>query len=239
MATSTTSSDYSIPFAEFANSMLSTDSIDTVYCRESTTDDDYGVVYLEEQYDSNVKELFKCYTTFLVTRKYSIEKIRELRMKSIIENYIHLFDIDGKLERDLLCKNYEEHVIDTFDKKLNAPKCFFAEARRERIAQEISEKKERDTDDIAHHYKGITDKYKYMYAVSQQSPHQSQVTNVNGNGKNEDDSDVLSDNYRFHYSHNSNSNNYDYDEDNSHCSYSSDYNYDENFSNTDSDYLSD
>jgi hypothetical protein len=228
-------------FYDFANSMLSVDASeagDSVYCSDSATEDDYGVVYLKEQYDSNVRELFKCYTTFLVTRKYSSEKVRELRMESIIENYIHLFDIDGKLERGLLRKNYEERVIDTFDKKLNAPKCFFAEARRERNAQEIAEKKERDTDDIAHHYKGITDKYKYMYAVSQSS-HQSQVTsgNSNGNGKNEDDSDVLSDNYRFHYSHNSN--NYDYEEDNSHCSYSSDYNYDENFSNTDSDYLSD
>lgn len=203
-------------FSEFANSMLSTN---TVFCIDSLKDADYGVVYLEEQCDTNVKELFQCYTTFLVTRKYSIEKVRELRMESIIENYIQLYD--SNIDREMLRKLYKQNICDTFDKKLNPPKCFFAEARSERMAQEIAEKKDRDIDDIAHHYNGITDKYKYMYAIFQQGTSQT-------NGKNEDDSDVLSEKYHC-----------EYDEDYSHYSYNSDYNYDDCFSDTDSDCMSD
>jgi hypothetical protein len=189
----------------------------------------YDVVMLDEKYDNNVKELFDCYTTFLVTRKYSHEKIKELRMDSIIENYIHLYDIEGNLEREMLRKAYKENVSDSFDKKLNPPKCFFAEARRERIAEEIAEKKERDTDDIGHHYKSINDKYKYIYEVFAVSPHSANNPHTQqSNGKNEDDSEILSE---YNY--------YEREEDYSHSSYNSDYYYDDYFSDTDSDYTSD
>ena len=229
MATVTSQSAQSaVSFSEFANYMNSNDRLAPV--KIDYNDDDgyesYDVVMLDEQFDNNVKELFDCYTTFLVTRKYSHEKIKELRMKSIIENYIHLYDIEGNIERDMLRKAYTENVSDSFDKKLNPPKCFFAEARRERIAQEIAEKKERDTDDIAHHYKSINDKYKYIYEVSQHSAHNPLTQQ--SNGKNEDDIDKLSDN-----------NYYERDEDYSHSSYNSDYYFDDYFSDSGSDYTSD
>jgi hypothetical protein len=207
-------------FSEFAHYLTTIESCEAVsvdYMKEN----DYGVVFVGEQYNDSVKELFNCYTTHLVTRKYSIEKIKELRMESIIDNYIHFHDNEGNFEREMLRNHYKNNVCDSFDKKLNPPKCFFAQARREVISQEIADKKERDTDEIADHYKTINDKYKYMYLVSQQS-HLA-------NCKNDDDSDILSD----HNNHN------DYEEDYSHTSYNSDYYDDDYFSDSDSDYNSD
>lgn len=197
-------------FPEFANAMNTDNSDDS------------------NKFDIHVKELYDCYTTFLVSRKYSSEKIKQHRMEAIIRNYIQIYDINenyekGTFNKDLLRKFYKANIVDSFDKKLNPPKCFFAEARRERIATEIADKIERDTDDITHHYKSINDKYTYMYMVSQ-SAQNGQLSN----GTKDDECDILSeDNY------------YDNEEDCSHYSYNSDYYYDDYFSDTDIDYNSD
>jgi len=210
-------------FPEFANAMNAVDAAGTV-----------GAVGADDSnksvnFDTNVKELLGCYSTFLVSRKYSIEKIKQHRMEAIISNYIQLYDINenyekGSFDKNLLRKFYKANIVDSFDKKLNPPKCFFAEARRERIATEIADKRERDMDDIADHYKSINDKYKYMHTVSQQAQQNSNQSN----GKNEDESEILSEH-----------NYYDYEEDCSRSSYNSDYYYDDYFSDTGSDYNSD
>jgi len=116
--------------------------------------------------DETLKEYYNAYTTFLMTRKYNIDKIKYYRMNVIVDSFmynINMTDIDN---RKSLINYYIKNIKDYLDNTLKPNACFFVKARLERQAYEKIDKYEKDTDEIALHYKGINDKNKYYYEKS-------------------------------------------------------------------------
>jgi len=119
-----------------------------------------------ESIDETLKEYYNAYTTFLITRKYNIDKIKYYRMNVIVDSFMYNINMTDIDIRKSLINYYIKNIKDCLDntKKLNA--CFFVKARLERQVYEKIDKYEKDTDEIALHYKEINDKNKYYYEKS-------------------------------------------------------------------------
>jgi len=159
----------------------------------------------------NIKELFDAYTTYMMSKKISNEDIKIKRMTSIINNYEAYKN--ANYNKKELIEYYKNYLVDNFNKTFNPPKCLFTAAQRERRIEKEKELFEIETDDIAHHYKEINDKYSYYNCEYQ---------------KNDDDniSDYEDSEYEFEYNE-------------EYYTSDSDYYYDEYYSEYESDYLSD
>jgi len=167
-----------------------------------------------ETIHETLKEYYNAYTTFLITRKYNIDKIKYYRMNVIVDSFMYnknMTDIDI---RKSLINYYINNINDLFDNTLKTKECFFVKARLEIQKYEKIDKYEKDTDEIALHYKEINDKYKYYYEKS--------IEIIND------------DNYSEAYIENEYS-----DEDDYYSDYNSDYYYDEYDTDYSTDYLSD
>ena len=119
-----------------------------------------------ESNDDSLKEYHNSYTKFLMTRKYNIDKIKYYRMNAIVDSFMYnknMTDID--IQKSLI-DYYIKNIKDYFDNTFKPNTCFFVKARLERQAYEKIDKYEKDTDEIALHYKEINDKNKYYYEKS-------------------------------------------------------------------------
>jgi len=116
--------------------------------------------------DETLKEYHNAYTTFLMTRKYNIDKIKYYRMNVIVDSFMYNINMNDIDIRKSLINYYIENIKDCLDNTLKPNACFFVKARLERQAYEKIDKYEKDTDEIALHYKGINDKNKYYYEKS-------------------------------------------------------------------------
>lgn len=116
--------------------------------------------------DETLKEYYNAYTTFLMTRKYNIDKIKYYRMNVIVDSFMYNINMNDIDIRKSLINYYIENIKDCLDNTLKPNACFFVKARLERQAYEKIDKYEKDTDEIALHYKGINDKNKYYYEKS-------------------------------------------------------------------------
>jgi hypothetical protein len=114
-----------------------------------------------------IKTLHDNYSTFMVTKKYSNEYIKDMRMKSVIDNYE--FYKKAKYNNDDMVKYYKNNIVDNFNKKLDPPKCFFTAVAREKRLDVERELFEKETDDIKHHYDSINEKYKFFHELSQKN----------------------------------------------------------------------
>jgi hypothetical protein len=191
-------------FADFANIMISDNAIA----------DDSLKIY-------NIKELYDGYVKHLMVRKYNTEDILRYRMEAVVDYYIDFYGNNKNYDRNKLIAQYKNCINDNFDKKLNPPKCFLTMARREYLANELSEKMENESCDINTHYKMINAKYEYY----------NQLNNTEKQ-KHANENDEYYDEY--------NENNYE-DEFNSSICNSDDYDdyYCEYISEEDSEYYSD
>ena len=196
------STDYC--FADFANIMISDNAIA----------DDSLKIY-------NIKELYDGYVKHLMVRKYNTEDILRYRMEAVVDYYIDFYGNNKNYDKNKLIAQYKNCINDNFDKKLNPPKCFLTMARREYLANELSEKMENESCDINTHYKMINAKYEYY----------NQLNNTERQ-KHANENDEYYDEY--------NENNYE-DEFNSSICNSDDYDdyYCEYISEEDSEYYSD
>lgn len=116
--------------------------------------------------DETLKEYYNAYTTFLMTRKYNIDKIKYYRMNVIVDSFMYNINMTDIDIRKSLINYYIKNIKDCLDNTLKPKACFFVKARLERQAYEKIDKYEKDTDEIALHYKGINDKNKYYYEKS-------------------------------------------------------------------------
>lgn len=123
--------------------------------------------YPENDFLDAIKTLHDSYSTFMVTKKYSNEYIKDMRMESVIKNYE--FYKKEKYNNDDIINYYKNNIVDNFNKKLDPPKCFFTEVAREKRLEAKRELFERETDDIYHHYDSINKKYKYFNELSQKN----------------------------------------------------------------------
>tara|TARA_B110001450_G_scaffold186719_1_gene174781 strand:+ start:379 stop:948 length:570 start_codon:yes stop_codon:yes gene_type:complete len=164
----------------------------------------------EENLDA-IKTLYECYSKYMVIKKYSNEYIKDMRMKSIINNYEN-YKCQCYDTADII-KYYKTNVVDNFDKKLDPPKCFFAAAAREKKLMEEQKQFEVDTDDIKHHYDAINAKYKYYNELSYK------------NNKDESDDEEYIDEYNYDYEY--------------YTSSDSDDSYECYYSDNETDYMSD
>ena len=131
-------------FADFANIMINDNTI---------------AEYSLKIY--NIKELYDGYIKHLMVRKYNKEDILRYRMEAVVDYYIDFYGNNKNYDRNKLIAQYKNCIDDSFDKKLNPPKCFLTMARREYLANELKEKMEYESCDINTHYKMINAKYKY------------------------------------------------------------------------------
>jgi hypothetical protein len=131
-------------FVDFANIMIN----------DNTIADDSLKIY-------NIKELYDGYIKHLMVRKYNKEDILRYRMEAVVDYYIDFYGNNKNYDRNKLISQYKNCIDDSFDKKLNPPKCFLTMARREYLANELKEKMEYESCDINTHYKMINAKYKY------------------------------------------------------------------------------
>jgi hypothetical protein len=131
-------------FADFANIMINDNTI---------------AEYSLKIY--NIKELYDGYIKHLMVRKYNREDILRYRMEAVVDYYIDFYGNNKNYDRNKLIAQYKNCIDDSFDKKLNPPKCFLTMARREYLANELKEKMEYESCDINTHYKMINAKYKY------------------------------------------------------------------------------
>jgi hypothetical protein len=131
-------------FADFANIMIN----------DNTIAEDYLKIY-------NIKELYDGYIKHLMVRKYNKEDILRYRMEAVVDYYIDFYGNNKNYDRNKLIAQYKNCINDSFDKKINPPKCFLTMARREYLANELKEKMEYESCDINTHYKMINAKYKY------------------------------------------------------------------------------
>lgn len=166
---------------------------------------------IEDTSIDSIKELFDSYTTYMVTKKMPQNDIKHNRMNSII-NYYEYYK-NQNYDKNNLIEYYNKNVKDDFNKILNPPKCLFTAAQRERRIEKEKEEFEKETDDIAHHYKEINDKYLYYYNESQRNYEDEEIS-------------------EYEYEDNDDNNEGYYTSD-------SEYYYDEYYSEYDSDYLSD
>jgi len=131
-------------FADFANIMIN----------DNTIAEDSLKIY-------NIKELYDGYIKHLMVRKYNKDDIQRYRMEAVVDYYIDFYGNNKNYDRNKLIAQYKNCIDDSFDKKLNPPKCFLTMARREYLANELKEKMEYESCDINTHYKMINAKYKY------------------------------------------------------------------------------
>lgn len=157
------------------------------------------------------KSIYEGYTTYMVSKKYNINYIKTARMNSIINSYIDYKN--SAFDKKLLEYYYKNNYRDSFNMILNPPKCMFTEAAREKRMEAEYEKREKETDDIKKHYDGINEKYKYYYELSQK--------------KEEDIEEEFQEEY------------HEYSEDDHYSTDDSDYYYYDNYSDYESDYMSD
>lgn len=115
-----------------------------------------------QDYDDALKDYYDAYCTYLVSRKYNIADIKKYRKNTIIDFYIMQNKLDNSLRNDL-DNYYSNNIIDTFNKKLDPPPCFFHQARMSQKYQEEQEKRELETDDVAQHYISLKNMYKSVY----------------------------------------------------------------------------
>lgn len=160
----------------------------------------------------NIKELFDAYTTYMMSKKMSNGDIKNNRMTSIINNYETYRKT--KYNKCELMEYYKKHLVDNFNKTFNPPKCLFTAAQRERRIEKEKELFEMETDDIAHHYKEINDKYSYYNYENKKNDYDNII------------SDYEDEEYKFEYNE-------------EYYTSDSDYYYDEYYSDCESDYLSD
>jgi len=120
----------------------------------------------KEKIDESLKDYYDAYTTFLITRKYTINNIKYNRMNAIIDNFMYHKNInDNKNRKSLVCY-YISNIKDDINNNNKPKPCFFVKARLERQAYEKIDKYEMETDDVKSHYKEVNDKYKYYYEES-------------------------------------------------------------------------
>lgn len=131
-------------FADFANIMIN----------DNTIAEDYLKIY-------NIKELYDGYIKHLMVRKYNKDDIQRYSMEAVVDYYIDFYGNNKNYDRNKLIAQYKNCIDDSFDKKLNPPKCFLTMARREYLANELKEKMEYESCDINTHYNMINAKYKY------------------------------------------------------------------------------
>ena len=115
-----------------------------------------------QDYDDALKDYYDAYCSYLVSRKYNTADIRKYRKNTIIDFYIMQNKLDNSLRSDL-DNYYSNNIIDTFNKKLDPPPCFFHQARMSQKYQEEQEKRELETDDVAQHYINLKNMYKSVY----------------------------------------------------------------------------
>jgi len=169
--------------------------------------------------DDALKDYYDAYCSYLVSRKFNTDTIKTYRKNAIIDFYITQNNIDTSL-RYVLDKYYITNVIDTFNKKLNPPSCFFHEVRMAKKQEAYQEKRDVETDDVAQHYINLKNMYKTVY---------EEINNLNNVHNNLNDNNIQSD-----YNDDLESNNdkyFDYDEEYYNI-YDSDY-------YTDNEYYSD
>ena len=169
--------------------------------------------------DDALKDYYDAYCSYLVSRKFNTDTIKTYRKNAIIDFYITQNNIDTSL-RSVLDKYYITNVIDTFNKKLNPPSCFFHEVRMAKKQEAYQEKRDVETDDVAQHYINLKNMYKTVY---------EEMNNLNNVHNNLNDNNIQSD-----YNDDLESNNdkyFDYDEEYYNI-YDSDY-------YTDNEYYSD
>jgi hypothetical protein len=131
-------------FIDFAN----------ILNEDNTVKDKSSIIY-------NIKELYDGYTKYLMVCKCDLDDIKRKRMQSVISNYIDFYGDNKNYDRRKLEIEYMNCVVDTFNKKLNPPECFFTRARRDFLNYELSEKLENENCDINNHYYNINKKYEY------------------------------------------------------------------------------
>lgn len=114
-----------------------------------------------------IKTLYENFSKFMVSKKYSNEYIKNMRMESVIKNFE--FYKNAKYNKEDMVKYYKINIVDNFNKKLDPPKCFFTEVARENRQDAERELFEKETDDINHHYDCINKKYKIINELSQKN----------------------------------------------------------------------
>jgi hypothetical protein len=114
---------------------------------------------------SYYKDIYDGYTTYMVSKKYDNDYIKNVRMNSLINSYIDYKN--STFNKKLLIDYYKNNYCDTFNMILDPPKCIFTAAAREKRMEAEYKKREQETDDIKHHYDEINEKYKYYYEISQ------------------------------------------------------------------------
>jgi hypothetical protein len=135
-----------------------------------------------QDYDDALKDYYDAYCSYLVSRKYNIADIKKYRKNTIIDFYIMQNKLDNSLRNDLN-NYYSNNIIDTFNKKLDPPPCFFHQARMSQKYQEEQEKRELETDDVAQHYISLKNMYKSVYEGMTMSS--ANVNNPNYNNQSE------------------------------------------------------
>lgn len=115
-----------------------------------------------QEYDDALKDYYDAYCSYLISRKYNTDEIKKYRKNTIIDLYIMQNKLDNSLRSDL-DNYYNNNIIDTFNKKLDPPPCFFHQARMSQKYQEEQEKRELDTDDVAQHYINLKNMYKSVF----------------------------------------------------------------------------
>ena len=156
--------------------------------------------------DDALKDYYDAYCTYLVSRKYNTETIKTYRKNAIIDFYMTEKKLDNSF-RNVLDAYYIQNIKDTFNKKLNPPVCFFHEVRME----EVRQKREIETDDVAQHYINLKKKYEAVYEemtkVSVNNPNAAHTANAANENALSDCDDVESnfnnnnDKYNNHYNH--------------------------------------
>ena len=138
-----------------------------------------------QDYDDALKDYYDAYCTYLVSRKYNIADIKKYRKNTIIDFYIMQNKLDNSLRNDL-DNYYSNNIIDTFNKKLDPPPCFFHQARMSQKYQEEQEKRELETDDVAQHYISLKNMYKSVYEGTTTSSANANNQNYNNQSDCED-----------------------------------------------------
>jgi hypothetical protein len=170
--------------------------------------------------DDALKDYYDAYCSYLVSRKFNMDTIKTYRKNAIIDFYITQNKIDTSL-RYVLDKYYITNVIDTFNKKLNPPSCFFHEVRMAKKQEAYQEKRDVETDDVAQHYINLKNMYKTIYEEMNNLNNVHNNLNDNNNIQSDYNDDLESNNDKY----------FDYDEEYYNI-YDSDY-------YTDNEYYSD
>lgn len=174
-------------FIDFAN----------ILNEDNTVKDTSSIIY-------NIKELYDGYTKYLMVCKCDLDDIKRKRMHAVISNYIDFYGDNKNYDRNKLEIEYMTCIVDTFNKKLNPPECFFTRTRRDFLNYELSEKKEIENCDINNHYYNINKKYEYYSNL------QNDKESINDNNEYEYLQEDIIDDDNLSYSYDSDEY-YDYD----------------------------